>query len=118
MSDPHPELARLLSGLGGGPADDAPWLVIADWLEEHGEAQRAELTRLSRRPRRAAAEPRIRELLNGGVRPCVSEITNSIGMRLALIPAGAFMMGSPVDEPGRKDGEDRHEVTLAWPCLN
>jgi uncharacterized protein (TIGR02996 family) len=28
------------------PADDAPRLVFADWLEEHGEAQRAEFIRL------------------------------------------------------------------------
>jgi formylglycine-generating enzyme required for sulfatase activity len=38
--------------------------------------------------------------------------TNSIGMKFVLIPAGAFMMGSPPDEPGRGDDERQHQVTL------
>jgi formylglycine-generating enzyme required for sulfatase activity len=40
------------------------------------------------------------------------ELTNSIGMKLVLIPKGAFMMGSPESEKGRFDGEVLHEVTL------
>ena len=39
-------------------------------------------------------------------------IVNSLGMQLAYIPAGKFGMGSPKDEPGRKDEERRHEVRL------
>ncbi len=35
----------------------------------------------------------------------VPEITNSIGMKFKLIPAGEFMMGSPEDEQGR-DGDE------------
>ena len=41
------------------------------------------------------------------------EITNSIGMKLVLIPAGTFTMGSPVGEVGRKDDETPHEVTIS-----
>ncbi len=107
----HPELARLLAGLNGGPADHALWLVVADWLEEQGQPERAELTRLTRSLQasgtasacRVSAESRVRELLSAGVRPCVPEIVNSIGMRFALIPAGTFWMGSPEDEEGRLD---------------
>ncbi len=40
------------------------------------------------------------------------QVVNSLGMRLACIPAGTFSMGSPRDEPGRKDEERRHEVEL------
>jgi formylglycine-generating enzyme required for sulfatase activity/WD40 repeat protein/serine/threonine protein kinase len=40
------------------------------------------------------------------------QITNSIGMKLARIPAGKFLMGSPENEPGRKDDEHQHEVVL------
>ena len=38
-------------------------------------------------------------------------ITNSIGMKLVLIPAGTFTMGSPPSEEGFND-ERQHEVTL------
>jgi formylglycine-generating enzyme required for sulfatase activity len=41
------------------------------------------------------------------------EITNSIGMRLVLIPKGTFTMGSPVDEEGSSDDERQHEVTIS-----
>ncbi|MFZ4081505.1 MAG: formylglycine-generating enzyme family protein [Pirellula sp.] len=42
------------------------------------------------------------------------EITNSIGMKLVLIPKGTFMMGSPESEEGRdKDDETQHEVTIS-----
>jgi formylglycine-generating enzyme required for sulfatase activity len=33
------------------------------------------------------------------------EATNSVGMKLRLIPAGEFMMGSPEDEEGREIDE-------------
>ena len=41
------------------------------------------------------------------------EITNSIGMKLVLIPAGTFTMGSPVEEAGRSGNETPHEVTIS-----
>jgi formylglycine-generating enzyme required for sulfatase activity len=41
------------------------------------------------------------------------EITNSIGMKLVLIPKGTFMMGSPETEQGRQKNEDQHEVTIS-----
>lgn len=42
-------------------------------------------------------------------------ITNSIGQKLVLIPAGSFTMGSPAGEPGHKDDEGQHRVTLTKP---
>jgi len=43
-------------------------------------------------------------------------ITNSIGMKLKLIPAGEFMMGSPVDEMGRAADEGpQHKVRITKP---
>jgi len=38
--------------------------------------------------------------------------TNSYGMTFNLLPFGAFMMGSPTDEPGRESVEIQHQVTL------
>src|SRR5262245_56329639 len=43
---PRPELDALLAACIEHPGDDAPRLVLADWLEEHGEADRAEFIRL------------------------------------------------------------------------
>jgi formylglycine-generating enzyme required for sulfatase activity len=43
-------------------------------------------------------------------------ITNSIGMKLALIPSGEFMMGSPDDEKGANaDEKPRHQVRITKP---
>ena len=43
------------------------------------------------------------------------EVTNSIGMKLALIPAGKFLMGSPKDEKDRWPDEEQHEVSITKP---
>jgi formylglycine-generating enzyme required for sulfatase activity len=42
-------------------------------------------------------------------------ITNSIGMKLARIPAGEFMRGSPRSEPERDDKEQLHKVRITRP---
>ena len=39
-------------------------------------------------------------------------ITNSIGMKLVLIPKGTFMMGSPIEEEGAENDEEQHQVTI------
>ena len=41
------------------------------------------------------------------------EITNSIGMKLVLIPKGTFQMGSPIEEEGADDDEQQHQVTIS-----
>jgi formylglycine-generating enzyme required for sulfatase activity len=48
--------------------------------------------------------------------PTVGKTTvNSIGMKLKLIPAGEFQMGSPDAEPDREDDETRHLVKISKP---
>src|SRR5216683_2612303 len=42
-------------------------------------------------------------------------ITNAIGMKLVLIPAGKFLMGSPADEAERDTDEGQHEVVITKP---
>jgi len=45
-----------------------------------------------------------------------SSFINSVGMRMVLIRAGTFMMGSPEGELGRRDNlETQHEVTISRP---
>ena len=40
-----PEWSALLQAVVESPADDLPRLVAADWLDEHGDAERAEIIR-------------------------------------------------------------------------
>ena len=95
------------------PADEVGWLAVADWLEEHDQAQRAELVRLTHTN---GDEVRIRELLATGVKPCVATVTvglgNGVEMKFAFIPPGTFLMGSPANKDERSDNEVQHRVTL------
>ena len=43
--------------------------------------------------------------------------TNSIGINFASIPAGSFLMGSPIDEPDRHKDETQHLVHITKPFL-
>ncbi len=43
----------------------------------------------------------------------LESVTNSIGMKLVLIPKGTFMMGSPESEPSLRKNESQHEVTIS-----
>jgi len=60
----------------------------------------------------AAADPANKPSDTGGQTP--KTITNSIGMRYTLIPAGEFLMGSPDDDkraPGREKPQHRVRIT-------
>jgi uncharacterized protein (TIGR02996 family) len=110
--------ATLLSAIAADPADALAWRALADWLEEDGQPDRAELARLTLRLRMERRhrqhrrwQERVQTLLAGGVQPCVPEVVNSIGMRFVLVPAGSFRMGSPEGEDGTPD-EVQHEVQL------
>jgi formylglycine-generating enzyme required for sulfatase activity len=58
---------------------------------------------------------------NGGFRVVCDvrppPVVNSIGMKLAHIPAGTFTMGSPPDEPHRLEDEHQHDVVISRPFL-
>jgi formylglycine-generating enzyme required for sulfatase activity len=48
--------------------------------------------------------------------PRPAEVVNSVGLRLTLVPAGTFLMGSPDDEPERfADEGPRREVEMTRP---
>jgi formylglycine-generating enzyme required for sulfatase activity len=100
---------------------------VADGLDRLGVPGRAELLRLHRlllatccapeqHPERRGWHARLVELLAHGVRPCVPHRTVPLGggvdLTFHLVPPGAFLMGSPPGEPGRRDDEARHRVTL------
>ncbi|MCG6925183.1 MAG: formylglycine-generating enzyme family protein [Acidobacteria bacterium] len=42
-------------------------------------------------------------------------VVNSLGMRMVLVPAGTFQMGSPAGEPLRQEEETPRRVTLTRP---
>jgi uncharacterized protein (TIGR02996 family) len=110
----------LLHALHANPLDAPTWLALADWLEDEGLSERAELVRLFHSLRSLPTpqapglqEARIRTLLAQGVVPCVPTLTNSIGMRLVLVPPGSFRMGAADDEPEHfHDEVPHHRVTL------
>jgi uncharacterized protein (TIGR02996 family) len=107
------------------PGEQSLWLILADWLEEQPEPRqqaRAEMVRLLYQLRlqpTAAEQPawqgRLQALLEQGHRPPVPIVTSSLGMELALIPAGKFLMGSPPEEKGDSDELPRHEVEITRP---
>jgi formylglycine-generating enzyme required for sulfatase activity/predicted Ser/Thr protein kinase len=45
----------------------------------------------------------------------VADLGKGVKLDLLLIPAGKFMMGSPLSEKGRRDNENQHEVTITKP---
>src|SRR3954466_6070338 len=120
-------LEDLLRGIVVDPQADDRWLVLADWLGEHGDPRRAELLRLHRRllatccepelhPQRAGWQARIVELIGQGVRPCVPQRAVVLGEGVELvftfIPPGSFLLGSPPQEEGREATEPLHRVKL------
>lgn len=50
--------AAFVAAIEAAPADDAPPLVYADWLDEHGEPEEAELIRVQVRLGRCRPEER------------------------------------------------------------
>ncbi len=49
------------------------------------------------------------------VKPKAQEVTNSLGIKLVMVPAGKFLMGSPESEPERAADEVQHEVKITKP---
>jgi uncharacterized protein (TIGR02996 family) len=124
---PHPQEQALLQALVENPSDEAAYLVLADWLEEHDDPRRAELLRLhrhllatgcepDRHPQRSAWQTRLVALLAEGVRPCVPgrsvRLGEGVEMTFSFIPPGTFLMGSPPDEEAHCRDQTQHRVTL------
>jgi len=62
--------------------------------------------------KRAATCPHCGAPLSRHATAPVEITTNSIGMKLRLIPAGEFMMGSPETESDRENNETQHRVSI------
>ncbi len=118
------DLDALLAGIVADPHNALRWLIVADWLDDHGQSERAELLRLHRElirtccepdahPERAEWQARIVELIDQGVKPCVPQHTLMLpgGVPLVgnFIPPGSFLMGS---EEGEDNERPVHKVTI------
>jgi uncharacterized protein (TIGR02996 family) len=124
------------------PDDDAPRLVYADWLDEHGESERGELIRVQCRlarlgdadPARAELERQERELLEAHgaewaepLRRLVQEFQYRRGFVEAVEVLGSAGIGRRLRRamelaPVRslrlfKVGEEMAELTGVGPCL-
>ena len=127
-TDPTPEWfmdiqRALFEEIVSRPADDVPWMVLADWFEDLGETFRAELVRLSiylrsheGGPERPTREIRLRELYALGLTLPLPTRRIAVGanseMELVFIPPGRFLMGSPPNEAHRNRDESPHPVHL------
>jgi formylglycine-generating enzyme required for sulfatase activity len=70
----------------------------------------------STRRRRGQTVKNLLDRLGQSAPELTKSITNTIGMKLMLIPPGSFQMGSPADETGHRENEGpRHEVSIAKP---
>lgn len=63
MTAPSPKLLALLAECKEKPHEDAPRLILADWLEEHGQAERGEYIRLQMQIRQLPEEHPQRDAL-------------------------------------------------------
>lgn len=117
----------LLQAIRAEPTDQTAWLILADWLEEHGRSDQAEFLRLREElrldievPQRRRKESRLQQLLLGGTRPLAAlwevPLPEDTSMTLSLVPAGTFLMGSPESEKDRYENESpRHPVAITSP---
>jgi formylglycine-generating enzyme required for sulfatase activity len=117
-------LAVLLVGIAGcGGEDNSPGDVAAPSSPTSSpvKAENAEAGAPKTKPVKAenaeAGAPKTKPVSPGSEPnvPGGMEVTNSVGMKLRLIPAGKFMMGSPRSEPHRYDNEIQHRVSITKP---
>ena len=121
------DLDALLTGIVADPHSVLRWLVMADWLDDHGQPERAELVRVHRELLRTCTDPdayperlplyaRMMELMRAGWKPCLPQrvltLPGGVELRMSFIPPGSFLMGSPESETGRSGDERQHLVTL------
>jgi formylglycine-generating enzyme required for sulfatase activity len=115
-------------GLAGLVAIDVSKLGFARAAEEILRARASPATEATSpvsRPRRSArpAAMAIGVVLAlvaaAGVRSLVSgaDSASQLRPRMLEVPAGEFWMGSPENEPGRRDDEFRHRVRISRPFL-
>jgi len=78
--------------------------------------ERAATRPASRPAQPPPAKEQVEAAKKAGLQPVIEvDLGKGQTMRLVLIPAGTFRMGSPPDERGHQDYERQHQVTLTKP---
>lgn len=98
-SESEPMMAEIIPDAEASPGYPSPSQAVVD----------AEI--LPETPSRPAAP------ISKPAPPSRKGLTNSIGMKFVLLPAGKFVMGSPRSEPERGNNEFQHSVTIGRPFL-
>jgi uncharacterized protein (TIGR02996 family) len=105
-----PDRDAFLNTIAASPADDGPRLVYADWLEEQGDADRAEFIRLQidlarteddDDPPRPAKQRRVEALLTAHWRDWLTPVVEALGDPPPRRP------GDPQPPPTRRGFADR-----------
>jgi uncharacterized protein (TIGR02996 family) len=116
------EMKALLRAAREQPEDDLPRLALADWLEEHGDGERAGLVRLQCElahtagddPRRAGLKARERELLKAHARRWLGGLrrfTQSWQLERGLL---FLQLASPDAFLHEKGQAERRSAAFAW----
>jgi len=99
-----------------GPADHGPTSVRPDRGSWFGRGPTLSLGPTPHPPQRTLAKEQIEAATKAGVGPAIQiELGGGVTMKMVPIPAGRFVMGSPLGENGRAGDETQHEVRLAKP---
>jgi formylglycine-generating enzyme required for sulfatase activity len=110
---------HLIEGLHGRAAGDKGEVTLAGLAkyvkEATPEAVADEFGPWARQRPQLAGPAADSLVLAKVVGPTEKVVVNSLKMRLALIPAGKFQMGSPNGEEGRRDDETQHAVEITRP---
>lgn len=119
----HPQVLALLSQAMETPEDDAPRLVLADWLEDHGDPDRAEFVRAQLRlapgvtlpdTERESLRRRSNRLLTrhggGWIGPLWTHGPSPLSWHRGLLSAGLPQRADPAELPGTLSWID----TLTW----
>lgn len=117
---PYCESGKYLAVALTSPKPEGPQITPAGAIGGKRERVRPDAARLPRRVAGLVAALAVLGLVAGIflLLPRLTDktITNSLGMRLVLIPAGNFVMGSADTEPGREAQEGpRHRVRITGP---
>jgi len=98
VSEDMPVVGWRATGEGHGPSVPASRGAPPDWARSVLSQEQIDAAR------KANVEPAIEVAVSG-----------EESMKMLLIPAGQFVMGSPVGEKGRDGDERQHEVTVSKP---
>src|SRR5262245_34763715 len=108
-----PEDEALMQAILDSPEDDAPRLVLADWLEEHGEPDRAAFIRVQCALARGVADPELMRRL----RERSSQLLREHELRWtaplhSLVQRARFIRGFPERVTVMAEGFFAHADTL------